>query len=928
MNMNQHYSALLLLVFSAVTLGGPTTQSPLQVWPCDKVPSPYQVWYPSAALVHLGGAAGLPDTGLVMNTLGYSNKSGDTLTIWTITPDDPCQKWFYDAATTTLRSAMNGLCAGTANATGVLPAGTAIVQTYCEGNAATQWTYNSTTGLFTWGLDSTMCLDAGTPEPSCSSRNQSDFPFCNPSLPTAQRVSSLLALMNDGEKAAMLAASNNGVPRLGVPPLRFGEALHGVLSGCGAAAPVAPSGYESTGCPTSFPTGLALGSTFNRTLWRAVGDVIGTEARALFNQNHVAQSLFFAPDANPCRDPRWGRCMEVASEDPVASAEFAANYVSGFQGPVSGDFIRSVCMVKHFLSYDQEGNFGPHDRTNFCAPISLRSLVEYHLPPFQAAVQRGRVGGVMCAASGYGIDGAPGAASCAHGEINNGVLRDTWGFDGAMVTDGNGVGNLWRTFGSGAMNCGNGSSGPTRAVRDGLRGGVDVELGETLNNYALAAIADGNITMADIDLALSRTLPWLFRLGLLNPPESVPWSSLGPADVDTASARQLAREAATQAIVLLRNDPYDGGAPLLPLDDSRQLARVAVIGPNADAPEMMLANYHGVNSIAVNHTPFVALSTALRGRAVVSTAPGCDSVLCPDSGGFAAALDAARASDLVIFVGGGAPWRGGANAFNATEGEEFDRTNITLPGLQEDLISAVLAVGTPVILVIMRGGSIALSAALLADARLTTILSVCYPGEMGGDALADILLGAVAPSGRLPTTAYPPEFVASREITDYNFSSADGITHLYYTGTPQWPFGFGLSTTTWNLTWIDDATRRIDAQAWVQDALLPPPFGVNVTNTGQRVSDISLLAFVSTDEPGEPIQKLFDFARTASVAPGETRTLLFTMPSDIAGSVLADGSIELKQGVLRVRIGAPGEMMLEASLHVDGRAQVKPPLFP
>jgi hypothetical protein len=198
---------------------------------------------------------------------------------------------------------------------------------------------------------------------------------------------------------------------------------------------------------------------------------------------------------------------------------------------------------------------------------------------------------------------------------------------------------------------------------------------------------------------------------------------------------------------------------------------------------------------------------------------------------------------------------------------------------------------------------------------------------MGGDALADVLLGAVAPSGRLPTTSYAPEFVASREITDYNFTSSDGITHLYYTGTPQWPFGFGLSTTTWNLTWIDDATRRIDAQAWAQGTLLPPPFGVNVTNTGQRVSDISLLAFVSSDLPGEPIQKLFDFARTASVAPGETRTLFFTMPSDISGAVLADGSIELKQGMLRVRIGAPGEMMLEASLHVDGLAQVRPRLF-
>ena len=160
---------------------------------------------------------------------------------------------------------------------------------------------------------------------------------------------------------------------------------------------------------------------------------------------------------------------------------------------------------------------------------------------------------------------------------------------------------------------------------------------------------------------------------------------------------------------------------------------------------------------------------------------------------------------MAVTGGGGAAWRGGPGALNATEGEEFDRVNITLPGFQEALIFAILGTGRPVILVLEHGGAIALSPALLADTRLTTILSMRYGGEMGGDGLADVLLGAAAPSGRLPTTSYPAEFVATRAINDYDFTSGDGVTHLYYTGTPQWPFGFGLSPTTLALAWLDTA---------------------------------------------------------------------------------------------------------------------------
>ena len=934
----------------------PTSGTPLQVWPCN-ASSALQSWsfdlrpFPHHN-VRLGGAtAGLPYTGLNLNTLGFSNATGGVLNVWTDSPTNPYgQFWAWQEGQ--LTNLENDLCAGTTNSSGVLPAGTAVVQVDCSSGPAAAFSYDNATGLLRWGMDDSLCLDAGTSF-SCDaypSQGSALPPYCNTSLSATVRAADLLERMLPSERAAFLSASNNGVPRLGVPPLRYGEALHGVLSPCGAAAPPTPSGFASTGCPTSFPTGLALGSSFNRSLWKAVGAVIGREARALFNQQQRAQLMLFTPDLNAFRDPRWGRGMEVPGEDPVLSGEYGAQYVLGLQGEEGGaPYLTAVAMPKHFSVYDQEGNGGAHDRTHFCAPTDLASLVSYFWAPFKAALQRGRAGGLMCACSGYGYTpGSSGQPSCSRSEINNGVLRGQWGWEGAMVTDGNGVGDLWDHYGPNgtALNCGGtGAAGPTGAVRVGLRGGVDVELGETLNNFALPALADGNISMGDIEAALERTLPFIFRLGLMD--AQSPLNALGAGDVDTEGARALALEAAAQAVVLLRND--NGLLPLAPL-----AGKVAVVGPSAADAGIQLANYHGENRLAALHTPLAALQRAVAARppaanATLAFAPGCATVLCPDASGFAGARGAAEGAGVVLFFCGGAPWRGGAGAFNSTEGEEFDREGgIGLPGQQEALLGMLLdmaesGAGGAVVVVVQRGGPIGLSPPLLA--RVRTLVDVAYPGELGGEGIAGVLLGRFAPSGRLSTTVYPPAFVATRNITDYNFSSGEGVTHLYYTGTPQFPFGFGASTTTWNLTWFSAAAAAAAAASssssstgsrvqWLPGAASsgapltpPPPFAVNVSNTGGRVSDISLLAFLHYPEPrqpGQPLQKLFDFARAAAVAPGETVTLFFTVPPEVAATYADNGEGAVVAGEVGVRIGAPGESMLQGVFEVvlgEGQGQ-------
>ena len=912
----------------------PPSGTPVQIWPCN-ASSDRQVWRldytPAPGQVRLGGTHSFPDSGLVLNTLGTSHDVNGVLNVW-VESNNGQQEWVFDSSVRRIISSYNGLCVGTDNSSGVLPAGTSVVQVPCaDGSGSSiEWSYDNQTGLLIWQKDPSMCLDAGTIV-DCTSPSISSYLYCDPTLSAFDRATNLLTYMQPIEKAAMLTTSNNGIPRLGIPKLQFGEALHGVLTGCGASFFDNSTNFQSTGCPTSFPTGMALGASFNRTLWYKVGDAIGIEGRALNNQN-IASNMFFAPDINPGRDPRFGRIMEVASECPYVNSEFAANYVFGFQGGVGGGahaegYIRSVSMPKHAIGYDQEGNGGVHDRTNFCADIAPVFLTAYFLPPFKAALQRGKAGGIMCAANGYNSK-----PSCAHDDINNGVFRELWNGDFAMVTDGNGIGYLYETYGShaSALGCDNsiGATGPTNAVKVGLYGGVDIELGETLNNFALDAIADGNITMADIEKALLRTIPMIFRLGLVDPPEMVGFSSLGPRDVDTLEHRQLAREAAQQAVILLRNEVAKGSsAPLLPISLSSPKQSIAVIGYSAQDSSIQLANYHGTNTLADSHTPLLAIqkafSSAPNGPIPVSFALGCiDGVPCLNSSGFQDAVNAARNASIAIVFVGLSPSNGGGQVPGKIEGEELDRVNITLPGLQEDLIAAIADTGTPIVLIIERGGGVALSNSLLNDtARVPAIIHFPYAGELAGDALVDVLTGVVSPSGRLTTTQYEASFVDDRSIIDYNLSSVDGITYMYYRKVPQFQFGQGMSYTTFNLEWFSSSSssnsssnsvKHVSIEDFVSGKNLPQ-YQVNVTNTGTVKSDVSVLAFIDGpdgNDPNAPIQQLFDFQRVSQLAPGETATLFFTLSADSAAVVLTDGTTKLMVSKRRIRIGSPGEHFL------------------
>jgi beta-D-xylosidase 4 len=903
----------------------PLFQSPAKLWPCDAADEG-QVWR-----IVAGGA---PHDNVLLGATGLLlNARGAVLDAWVVgNPPGPDQQWRFNATGGLLFSPVSGLCAAPLNSTPPL-AGTPLLAVRCRvGDATARFAFDAPAGLFRLAANAALCL-AVSQARNCSAAPLSALPYCNASLPAAERVADLVPRLSQAEAVSLLGCSNVGAPRLGLPPVQYGEALHGVIAPCGAPGP----GGGSTGCATSFPCALAMVANLNRSLWRAAGEAVGTEARALHNQR-LASSVFFAPVINELRDPRWGRAQEVPGEDPVLSGEYGVAWISGFQDDAGSGYPRAVSMVKHFSAYDQEGNKGPHDRSRFCATVEPKYLVSFFWPAFKAAVQAG-VGGFMCSANGVN-----GQASCAHGDFTNGVVRGTWGWPhGFVVTDGNGIGSLWLNYGPASngenWNCSEalGATGPTDAVRVGLRAGTDVELGETYTGAGADAIADGNITMADVNGALTRTLYWAVRLGLLDEPARVPWSRLGPADVDTPSSRQAALDGALQAMTLLQNNasaasPWGPGTPLLPLRTgaASKVKTMALIGPNANVTQDMLSNYHGANTLVEAHSPLLAITArAARDGVATTYSAGCLVINCTSGALIPAAAAAAGAADLAVVFLGLQPWHGGPGgaAAGKSEGEETDRSDIALPGQQLALLSAVVATGTPTVVVMIHGGCVGLEGvSTLAPA----ILEAFYPGELGGDAISSVLFGDTSPSGRLPYTAYATSFADSRSLIDYNMTSGDGITHLYYTGTPVFAFGTGLSYSSFAYELADGpaaATQEVDAAAWARGgaAAAPAAFRLRVTNVGAVRASVAALGFLEKrGAPGEPLQQLFDFARVHELAPGDSAVVELRVPLDVAVHTAADGEQALVPGELALRLGdtrASGNYV-EARLRVTGARTV------
>ncbi|MDG4832558.1 glycoside hydrolase family 3 N-terminal domain-containing protein [Solwaraspora sp. WMMD1047] len=604
--------------------------------------------------------------------------------------------------------------------------------------------------------------------------------------------------------------------RLGIPAIVHEECLTGL------------SAWKAA----TFPTPLAWGAAFDPDLVTEMAAVIGESMRAL----GVHQGL--SPVLDVIRDPRWGRVDECISEDPYLVGTIGTSYVRGLQS-------QGVhAALKHFVGYSASRagrNFAP-------VHAGPREISDVLLVPFEMAVLDGDARSVMH--SYAEIDGVPVAADPT---LLTGLLRDRWGFDGTVVAD---------YFGVAFLNLLHHVAGDhAEAAVQALTAGVDIEL-PTGDAYLTLreTVRSGRLDEAVLDRAVLRVLRQKLDLGLLD----ATFTDGPPADIDLDSPahRAIARRLAEESIILVANQDA------LPLPAGR---RVAVIGPNADRQNALFGCYSFLNHVLVQHPDVETgievptMLDALRvefGADLVSWARGC-AVDDDDRSGFDEAVATAAAAEMAVLVVGDH-----AGLFGrGTVGEGCDRDDLELPGVQRDLVEAVLATGTPVVLVLLTGRPYAVGWALT---RCAAVVQAFFPGEEGAGAIAGVLSGRVNPSGRLPVSLPGPAGAQPYSYLHPTLGEGSEVTNL--AATPAAPFGHGLSYTT-----FEHADLTVPATVPTDGALR---VSVRVTNTGPVVGDdvVQLYGHDLVASVTRPVAQLLGYRRVR-LEPGQSVTVELTVPT-------------------------------------------------
>ena len=662
-----------------------------------------------------------------------------------------------------------------------------------------------------------------------------------------RHVADLIAALRTEEKVALLMHESPAIPRLGIAAYDWwSECLHGVAR---------------AGVATVFPQAIALAATFDTDLVAEVYEAVTAEAlykhRLSGRRERYWGLTFCTPNVNIFRDPRWGRGHETFGEDPFLTSAMARATIRGLQGP-DREAPRVAACAKHFAVHS-----GPEAlRHGFDVPVTPKDLYETYLPAFKASVEAG-VAAVMPAYNA--VNGVP---CCANFELLQRTLRRDWGFRGLVMSDAFSI-----------ADCHHGhdyTRDATESASAALRAGCDVEIGRTYRS--LTDALDRNlIDEADIDRSLIRVLSLRDRLGVLGETTGAP----GTVDFDAHAA--LSRRAAAGAITLLKNDG------VLPLQRD---ARLLVTGPLAADVQVLLGNYHGINpSLA---TVLEGIAGSVGHAAAVQYQPGCE-LHGETRHGIAQARRHAEMVDVVIAVVG----------INSTlEGEEGaamgshangDRADIDLPAAQQELLAELHASGTPLVVVVGTGSALALGwAARHADA----MLCMWYPGQAGGHAVADVLYGDANPSGRLPVTFYG----SSDDLPPFDDYRMAGRTYRYFTGEPVFPFGFGLSYSTFTY-------RRLELH---EDAIAiggELACSYEIGNDSDIPGDEVIQIYFSAEDAGidAPRYQLIGFERCHFAGRGSKR-FERTIPTSELALVDADGNRAPRPGryTLYVSGSAPG----------------------
>ena len=653
----------------------------------------------------------------------------------------------------------------------------------------------------------------------------------------------LVSRMTLEEKASQLRYDAPGIPRLGIPAYNWwNEALHGVAR---------------AGTATVFPQAIGLAAMFDEDFQQRIADVIATEGRAKYNgqaaygDRDIYKGLtFWSPNINIFRDPRWGRGHETYGEDPVLTARLGVRFIKGLQG--DGKYMKAAACAKHFAVHS-----GPEKiRHEFDAQADPKDMNETYLPAFEAAVKDAKVESVMGAYNR--VNGEP---ACGSKTLLRDTLRDKWGFEGHVVSD------CWaiRDF---HTNHGVTSTAPESAAL-ALENGCDINCGNTYL-HMLEAYQEGLVTEEQITEACERAFTTRYLLGLFA--DDCEYDAIPYTECDTDEHNAVALEAARKSMVLLHNDG------LLPLN-ADNIKTIAVIGPNADCITALEGNYCGTSSRYVTFLQGIRAYAAEKGIRVLYSKGAHlfkDRIegLGRADDRLAEAVMCAENADVVIACVGLDATLEGEEGDTGNSYEGGDKPDLLLTEPQRHLMDALLATGKPLVTVVAAGSALNVPTG---NAQLWT----GYPGQAGGTALAEILFGQANPSGRLPVTFYE----TVDDLPDFTDYAMKNRTYRYFTGKPLYPFGYGLSYTTFSVDGL-----RLE---------LPGKAELAVTNTGDAAGETVVQVYAknptSTFAPTNPV--LIGFARTKLLQPGETckvaipldRTV-FTVVND-KGERMQDGKV-------------------------------------
>ncbi|MDR0862144.1 MAG: glycoside hydrolase family 3 C-terminal domain-containing protein [Oscillospiraceae bacterium] len=670
-----------------------------------------------------------------------------------------------------------------------------------------------------------------------------------------ERAVDLVSRMTLAEKASQTSYDAPAIRRLGIPSYNWwNEALHGVAR---------------AGTATVFPQAIAMAAAFDDELVGQVADVISTEGRAKFNaasakdDRDIYKGLsFWSPNINIFRDPRWGRGHETYGEDPYLTAELGKAFVRGLQG--DGEYLKAAACAKHFAVHSGPENL----RHEFDAIADAHDLWETYLPAFEALVTEAKVEAVMGA-----YNRTNGEPCCGSKTLLVDILRGKWEFEGHVVSD------CWALTDFHEHHKITNSAEESVALA--LKNGCDLNCGKTYLSM-VSSLKAGLITEEDIDKAVVHLMTTRLKLGLFDGTEydDVPFSAIASRE-----HTELALETARRSLVLLKNDG------LLPLDRA-VVKTIAVVGPNADSRRVLLGNYNGTPP---RHVTVLEGIQDLAGDDVrVYYAEGShlyrekSDFLSRPNNRLSEAVSACDDADVVVLVVGLDDSIEGEEGHPSNPFDGGDKPNLEFPDAQLRLIEAVAATGKPTVLVNMTGSAMNLT---FASERFSAILQGWYPGGEGGRAIAEAIFGVFSPSGRLPVTFYR----SSEELPDFLDYSMQNRTYRYMKNEAMYPFGYGLSYTSFGYAAASPVSVKLADAAEVS---------VTVTNTGAVAAREIVECYVQCAErfAYSPVWQLKGF-KSVYLQAGESAEVSFTLDKKAFSLVDENGDSVLMRGANRVFVG-------------------------